>query len=64
MWHDILNKPKQGTYFLLDHSHLQNVPVEYYNEVERNRTHPLLLPKYEQASVYKSNKAEQMAMIK
>ena len=47
MWADILNKPKQGAAFRLDRSHLQNVPVDYDDEVERKRTHPSLLPKGE-----------------
>ena len=41
---DVLNKPKQGAYFRLDCSHLQNVPVEYDNKVECKQTHPFLLP--------------------
>ena len=50
MWSDVLNNTKQGTSFQLDRRHLQNVPVEYNNEVERKRTYPLLLLKDKQAS--------------
>ena len=57
MWPDVINKPKQGISFWLDCSHLQNVPVEWDNEVEHKRNHPLLLHKYEQASLDKSNTA-------
>ena len=45
IWSDVLNKPKQGTYFRLNHSNLQNVPVEYDNVVNRKWTYPLILPK-------------------
>ena len=44
MWADVLNKPKQGKGFRMDHSHLMNVPVDYDKEVERKNTHPRLLP--------------------
>ena len=60
MWCDVFNKPKQGAYFRLDRSHLQNVPVEYNNEVEHKRTHNLSLPKDEQDSLEKSNKSKHM----
>ena len=51
MWCDVFNNPKQGAYFRLHRSHLQNVPVEYNNKVERKRTHNLPLPKDEQSSL-------------
>ena len=58
MWSSLLNKPQQGAYFWLDCSHLQNVPVEWDNEVERKRNHNLLLPKDKYASMEKTNKLE------
>ena len=44
MWVDILTKPKQGTPFKKDKELLQNVTIDYDDEVERKRTHPVLLP--------------------
>ena len=43
MWCGILNKPKTGRPYRLDHSHIMNVPVDYDNEVERKATNPALL---------------------
>ena len=53
MCSDVLNKPKQGTTSQLDSSYFKNVPGEYNDEVERNRTHTLLLPKDKQAILEK-----------
>ncbi len=47
MWADVLTKPKQGAPFRLDRSHLMNIPINYDDDVERSKTHPLLLPKDE-----------------
>ena len=44
MWVDMLTKPKQGTLFLKNRALLQNVPINYDDEVECKRTHPGLLP--------------------
>ena len=44
MWADVLTKPKQGGPFRLDRSHLMNVPINYDDDAERLKTHPLLLP--------------------
>ena len=44
MWYDILNKPKQGTYFKVFHGELMNVPENYYDGDENNNTHPKLFP--------------------
>ena len=41
-WCDILNKPKQGAPYWLDHSHFMNVPVDYDDKVERKANHPAL----------------------
>ena len=45
MWVDVLTKPKQGAPFNKDRSKLMNVPVEYNDDEERAKTHPLLFPK-------------------
>ena len=45
MWTDILNKPEQGMDFCKDRASLMNVPVDYDGEVERKKTHLLLLPR-------------------
>ncbi len=44
---NVLTKPKQRAPFHLDHSHLINIPINYNNNVECSKTHPLLLPKDE-----------------
>ena len=59
MWSSLLNKPQQGAYFWLDCSHLQNVPVEYDKEMERKRTHSLLLPKDEQSCLDTAKESNQ-----
>ena len=43
MWCDILNNPKQGSLYSMDHSHLMNVPVYYDDKVECKSPHPALL---------------------
>jgi hypothetical protein len=47
MWADVLTKPTQGGPFRLDRSHLMNFPINYDDDVERTKTHPLLLPQDE-----------------
>ncbi len=47
MWADVLTKPKQGGPFRLNRSHLMNIPINYDDNVERTKTHPLLLPQDE-----------------
>ena len=47
MWANVLTKPKQGAPFRLDRSHLMNILINYDDDVERSKTHPLLLPKDE-----------------
>ena len=44
MWAGVFTKPKQGGPFHLDRSHLMNVPINYDDDAERLKTHPLLLP--------------------
>ena len=41
----ILNHPDQGMKFCKDKAALINVPVDYDDEFERKKTHPLLLPR-------------------
>ena len=47
MWADVNTKPVQGAIFRIFQSDNMGVPVEYDDDVERRRTHPLLLPKIE-----------------
>ena len=54
MWMDVLSKPEQGTPFRKDGADLMNVPVEYDDEVECNRTQPKLLPTSEQEDLVKA----------
>ena len=44
MWADVNTKPVQGALFRIFRSEMMGVPVEYDDDVERRRTHPLLLP--------------------
>ena len=44
MWCDGFTKPKQGREFCEQRAHVMNCPVEYDDDEERRRTHPLLLP--------------------
>jgi hypothetical protein len=46
-WADVLTKPKQGGPFCLNRSHLMNIPINYNYDIERLKTHPLLLPSEE-----------------
>jgi hypothetical protein len=47
MWADVLTKPKQGAPFCLDRSHLMSILINYDDNDECSKTHPLLLPKDE-----------------
>ena len=40
----VLNKPKGGNNFGLDHRYLMNVPVEFDNDKDLLKTHPDILP--------------------
>ena len=44
MWVDVRTKPKQGGPFCLDRSHCMNVPINYDDNAEHLKIHPLLLP--------------------
>lgn len=45
MWADVLNKPKQGKAFREFRAFLMNVPTNYDDEIERERTHPDQMPR-------------------
>ena len=47
MWADVNTKLVQGQLFWTFRHHMMGVPVDYYDDVERRRTHPMLLPKVE-----------------
>ena len=47
MWADINTEPVQGQLFRTFRHHMMGVPVNYDDDVERRRTHPMLLPKVE-----------------
>jgi hypothetical protein len=47
MWADVLTKSKQGGPFRLNRSHLMNIPINYDDNIERTKAHPLLLPQDE-----------------
>ena len=44
MWVDFNTKPVQGAIFRIFRSEMMDVPVEYDDDVDRRRTHPLILP--------------------
>ena len=43
MWEDVNTKTVQGELFIIFQSEMMGVTVEYYDDVERRRTHQLLL---------------------
>ena len=45
MWEDVNTKPVQGAIFRIFRSEMMGVPVENDDDVERRRTHPLLILK-------------------
>ena len=47
IWVDMLTKIKQGTPFKKYRALLQNVPIDYNDEVERKRTYPALPPRHD-----------------
>jgi hypothetical protein len=51
MWADVNTKPLQGKKFRMMRGQVMGIPVEYGDDVERQRTHPLLLPKIEPLSL-------------
>ena len=44
-WAGVNTKPTQGEMFRVMHCEVMGVPEEYDDDVERRRTHPLLMPK-------------------
>ena len=55
MWADVNTKTVQGQLFRTFQHHMMGVPVDYDDEVERKRTHPMLLPKIESERMTVSN---------
>ena len=51
MWADVNTKPLQGAKFRLMRAQVMGIAVEYDDDMERRRTHPLLLPKMEPVSL-------------
>ena len=51
MWADVNTKSLQGTKFQVMRAQVMGIDVEYDDDAERCRTHPLLLPKMEQVSL-------------
>ena len=47
MWADVNTKPVQGLLSRTFRHHMMGVSVDYDDDVERKRTHPMLLPKIE-----------------
>ena len=47
MWADVNTKPVQGELYRTFRHHMMGVPINYDDDVERRRTHPMLLPKVE-----------------
>ena len=47
MWADVNTKPVQGQLFSTFRHHMTGVSVDYDDDVERKRTHAMLLPKIE-----------------
>ena len=65
MWEDVNTKPVQGALFRIFLSEMMGVPVEYDDDVERRRTHPLLLPiiETERVSLPDGNILEKIAVL-
>ena len=47
MWADLNTKPVQGELFQIQRHHIMGVPIDYDDEVEQKRNHPMLLPAVE-----------------
>ena len=58
MWADGNTKPLQGAGFRTFRSKLMGIPKNYDDNTEQDRTHPLLLPKPEEAGVVQSKDLE------
>ena len=66
MWADVNTKPLQGKKYRVMQGEIMGVPVDYDDDVERRRTHPLLMPKIEteQITVKDGEVLERMAVVK
>ena len=51
MWSDVNTKPVQGGLYGIFLHQMMGVQIEYDDDVERRRTHPLLLPEVEAEGV-------------
>ena len=51
MWADVNTKPNQGKRFRVMRGEVMGVSVEYNDDVERRRTHTLLMPKIESEQI-------------
>ena len=51
MWANVNTKPLQGTKFRVMRAQVMGIDVEYDDDTERRRIHPLLLPKVEPVSL-------------
>ena len=58
MWADVNTKPVQGELYQIMRHQMMGVPIDYDEDVERRRTHLLLLPKPESVKMTVSD--EQM----
>ena len=56
MWADINTKQVHGELFRIQRHHMMGVPINYDDEVERRRTHVLLLPTIEAVKMTVSDK--------
>ena len=65
MWADVNTKPVQGMLFRIFRSDMMGVPVEYDDDVDRRRTHPLLLPliETERVSLSDGDILEKIAVV-
>ena len=65
MWADVNPKPTQGKRFRVMRGKVMGVPEEYDDEVERRRTHPLLMTKvdYERISAVNGEIFKKAAIV-
>ena len=65
MWANVNTKPTQGKRFRVMRGEVMSVSAEYNNDVERRRTHPLLMPKieYEWITAVEGEILEKIAIV-
>ena len=65
MWDDVNTNPTQGKRSRVIRGHVMGISEDYDNNVERRRTHPLLLPKigYERLSVIDGEVLEKSSIV-